>query len=558
MKRCLLCVVGALTMVGCSSTSTSKTVADAGSHPTVDAGHDAGHNVTDSGSDARGDVLDAGATDAADTGFLEPTATLPALTAAQLTTDASIVPTHALVSPADPGPPSSPTVLSQWLSEGYGLTTLGAGEPLSAVLPPGAAQPTPGANPTMLVRFVHLPDLQLADDESPNRLCEYDVPAATGATDGAFRPQEGHECRILNAAVRTINTLDEALPLSFVLTGGDNSDNAQTNEIGWFLQIMNGSSSVKCDSGDVSDPVPGPNNDGKDPFKADGLTVPWWWVTGNHDVLVQGNFVVNAASQAKAVGTVALGETRDYSQPGAPLFTGPIVADPRRMPLTRTELMKVIGSDGAGHGVGAAQMASGKAFYTFDVPSTPLRFVIFDTPAETGSDDGVVHQADVTSTIKPMLDQAMADSKLVITASHHSTDHITDGSGLGGTLQADALTSQQWVDFLGGYDNILFSIVGHVHTHRVRYVTPTTGHAFWEVMTGALADYPHQFRMIEVWDDDNGWIRMRAIVTNYQTAGDPVASDGRTLAIADQVSGWAHDGHGTRTDRNVEIYIQKP
>jgi hypothetical protein len=92
----------------------------------------------------------------------------------------------------------------------------------------------------------------------------------------------------------------------------------------------------------------------------------------------------------------------------------------------------------------------------------------------------------------------------------------------------------------------------------VTYITPTAGHSFWEVMTGALADYPHQFRLIEIWDDDNGWIRMRAIVTDYDTASDPVAAIGKSLGIADQTSGWAHDGYGTTTDRNIELYVPKP
>ncbi len=512
---------------------------------------DAGHKTDASGPPRE----DAHATDAP---FVEPTAKLPALTAAPVTTDVTIVPTHPLVSPPDPGPPSTPSVLSAWLSEGYGLTTLGAGEPLMGVPPPGMSVPVRGASPTMLLRFVHLPDIQLVDDESPNRLCQFDVPASVGGTDGAFRPQEGDECRILDAAVRTIDTLTTLLPVSFVLMGGDNVDNAQQNELDWFMGIMDGSPSIKCDSGDLSDPIPGPNNDGKDPFLAVGLSVPWRWVTGNHDVEIEGTYPVTAESQARAIGTMPLGETRDYTMPGAPLTRGPVVADPRRAALDRTALMKAVAADADGHGLGAAQVTSGKAFYSFDVPGTPLRFVILDTAAETGGSDGVIHQADITGVVKPMLDQAVTDGKLVITASHHSTDQISDGSDFGGTAQADALTSQAWVDFLGGYDNVLFSLVGHVHSHRVRYVTPTTGHAFWEVMTGALADYPHQFRLIEIWDDDNGWIRMRALVTDYATTGDPVAADGRTLGIADQTSGWAHDGYGTVTDRNVELYIPKP
>jgi hypothetical protein len=552
------------TAAACSSSTTHDAPrVDSGAHPDAVLHIDAGKPRPD----AR-EGKDAPAKDTAtprdarpDIGVLESTAVLGPLAATPLTDNQTIVPTHSVVTQTvatSAMKPYTPSVLSAWVSQGYGLTTLAAGEPLTPIAPPGEMIPVPGASPSMLLRFVHLPDIQLVDDESPNRVCDVDVPASIGPTDGAFRSQEGDECRILDAAVRTINALNKTLPLSFVLTGGDNADNAQTNEIDWFLQIMDGSKSVKCDSGDYNDPVPGPNNDGKDPFEAVGLDVPWWWVTGNHDILIQGNYVVDSRFQASAVGTVAFGATRDYTQPGAPLFKGPIVPDPRRMPLERQQLMKLVGTDGDGHGVGPSQMASGKAFYSFDVPNSPLRFIILDTPAETGSDDGVVHQADIDSTIKPLFDQALADGKLVIAASHHSTDQITDGSGFGGTLQADALTEAEWEDFLGGYDNLLFYMVGHLHLHRVTYVTPSKGHAFWEIMTGALADFPHELRVVEIWDDDNGWIRMRAILANYQTDNDPVAADGRTLAITDYTSGWGKNGFGTSTDRNVELYIQKP
>ena len=39
----------------------------------------------------------------------------------------------------------------------------------------------------------------------------------------------------------------------------------------------------------------------------------------------------------------------------------------------------MVADDADGHGLGSTQAASGKAYYTFDVPSTPLRFVVLDT-----------------------------------------------------------------------------------------------------------------------------------------------------------------------------------
>jgi hypothetical protein len=131
--------------------------------------------------------------------------------------------------------------------------------------------------------------------------------------------------------------------------------------------------------------------------------------------------------------------------------------------------------------------------------------------------------------------------------------------GLGGAVQADALTADQWSAFVGGYDNVLFSMVGHSHRHRVRAIAPAAGHAFWEVMTSAIADYPHQFRILELFDQDNGWIMLRATCVDFATDGDPVALEGRRRGIADLVSGWLPaDTELKATDRNVELWIKKP
>ncbi|MFY0532210.1 hypothetical protein [Nannocystis pusilla] len=142
------------------------------------------------------------------------------------------------------------------LAEGYGDVMLGPGEPVLPRTLDGSEAPSPGAAPKLLARFVHLADTQLADDESPARLASFDE-----VSGGAFRPQEGHVCRMLNAGVRTINALNFNMPLDFVLLGGDNTDNAQTNELEWFMGILNGAPAVECDSAIDDDPLPGPDND---------------------------------------------------------------------------------------------------------------------------------------------------------------------------------------------------------------------------------------------------------------------------------------------------------
>ena len=366
---------------------------------------------------------------------------LPPLTSAPLTTEATIQLVHAMGDEKDTSP-SDVMGLQTLLSGGWGDTQAGAGEGVAPHTLDGSAPPSPSASPKLLARFVHLADTQLSDDESPSRTVEFDT---MGSTYAAYRPQEAWICKMLNAAVRTIEKVHETLPFEFVLLGGDNADNAQTNEEDWFLGILGGAPRVECDSGNDDDPTPGPNNDPKDPFIPTGLTTPWKWVTGNHDVLNQGNFrpfdkLDDYLGNASSLGT------RDWAQVGAPMTTGSVIPDARRQPLDRTALMLKIAGDGDGHGITAEAKAAGKAYYHFDVAGGAVRIVVLDTAAETGGADGVLHRADMMSFVKPALDEAETLGKYVILVSHHSAPTLTTGGGLG-IPQADAVLQDEWETF---------------------------------------------------------------------------------------------------------------
>lgn len=474
----------------------------------------------------------------------------------RLTTEVRLVPELTPLKPADPRAPSDPADRAAMLKEGFGKLLEAPGEAHSTRTPPGKTPPAAGTNAKRVARFVHMPDLQLADDESPTRLALFDSP---GTTSGAYRPQDSNLCHMVNAAVKSVNELHEADPIQFLLLGGDNADSAQDNEIDWVLGLLSGRASIECDSGKNDDPKKGAKNDGKDAFVAPGLAMPWYWVTGNHDILIQGNLPVTPAKQAEATGTESAGGTRDWSQPGGPLVKSELVPDEARLPLMRTEIMSRIAADGDGHGVGADQQKSGKAIYTFDVEGSSLRFLVLDTAAETGGSEGLLRQGDIDTVIKPALDQAKTEGKWVVLASHHATGSLGDGTGLGGKQQPDAVSEQAWLDLLGTYPNVVFSMVGHSHRHQVKWATPSTGHAYWEVMTSALADFPHQLRIVEIWDQDNGWIMLRATNVDFSVMGDPVALEGRTLGTLDFVAGWSgDDGQGLPEDRNVELWIEKP
>jgi len=484
-----------------------------------------------------------------------PTA-LPALEAVSLTSEQIRESVVSRLTEPDPRSPADPTLRDEMLAEGYGDFDQGDGWAYTTHAPPQSTPPAPGANPKLLVRFAHLTDFQLVDDESPVRLAAFDAPAVTS---GAFRPQEDHMCRFVNAMVRSLDRLHEDQPLSFVLLGGDNVDNAQSNELDWLFAILDGADRVECDSGDDDDPVEGADNDAKDPFVAEGLTMPWYWVSGNHDMLRVGIFPITDADVELSVGGDSAAGARDWSQPGGPVVKGEVVADPSRQQLFPDQTLAAVAADGDGHGITSEQASAGRAFYTFDVPGTPLRFLVLDTTAAaTGGAEGLLRAGDVETYVVPALDQAVADGKWVVLASHHATSSLTDGSDLGGTAQSDALLEDDWLDLVGGYDNVLFSMVGHTHQHRVRYLEPTSGHGWWEVMTSALADFPHQGRVIEIWDQDNGWVMLRATAIDFALEGDPVARHGYELGVLDWVADWVADGLGPADARDVELWIPAP
>lgn len=484
-----------------------------------------------------------------DGGKPEPTP-LPPLESAVDTTVRTFQPVLAQASP-ETASPADVALQTELLAQGYGDRAEQAGDALVGLTLDGNAAPAPGTR-TLVARFTHLADIQLADDESPIRLCSFD----TTVVSGAYRPQDGHMCRVLNAMVRTLNAYHESTPLDFVLLGGDNADNAQKNEIEWVTRILAGDASVECDSGADDDPVPGPDNDPKDAFVAPGLDVPFFWVTGNHDILVQGNFKPELYA-ADAVGESAATGTRDWSQPGGPVVQGTVPADPERLPLVRAEMLDYLAARGD-TGIDAATAATGKTNYAFDVEGTALRVVVIDTAAATGASEGLLRQGDVDLHIVPLLDAAAAEGKWVIVTSHHSGARLTDGGGFGGESFDDAVTPDAFRALLGSYGNVLMHLGAHSHEHVVRVIDPAGGTPYWEVESESLADFPNQSRVFEVWDEGNGTLAIESRAIDFSVEDDPVAAEGLALATLDYTSGWTTDGRGDPSARNVTLYVPMP
>src|SRR5262245_14075135 len=94
----------------------------------------------------------------------------------RLTTEVTLAPTKPPMDPADVRDPRDPALRDAMLAEGYGDLVEGPGEAYQTHTPPAQTPPPAGANAKRLARFVHMPDFQLGDDESPTRLASFDAP----------------------------------------------------------------------------------------------------------------------------------------------------------------------------------------------------------------------------------------------------------------------------------------------------------------------------------------------------------------------------------------------
>lgn len=102
----------------------------------------------------------------------------------------------------------------------------------------------------------------------------------------------------------------------------------------------------------------------------------------------------------------------------------------------------------------------------------------------------------------------------MIITSHHRASSLYNGTepGLGvGQAFPDALTGADWVSYLGTHPHVIMHLAAHTHVMSVVAQQPLGGHAFWDVTSPSLADFPHQLRMLEVWDqDENGFLTRSA------------------------------------------------
>ena len=341
-----------------------------------------------------------------------------------------------------------------------------------------------------LVTFHHLSDFRITDEESPLR-SEWVEECATPISTSAFRPQESLSLQAASALVSQANRLDRSpvtgRPVDLAIHTGGAADNAQFNELRWFLDLMDGKL-LEPDSGGAgyegvqaespASAYPGLLDDAQQAFMPEAIRYPWYTVLGNHDVLAQGSVVPSDGAKAIAVGQekiIAVGEgAREEvcSDPASLLAPGSsesILSDPEtvvedvaqdrdRRLLSRKEWVEqhfqTADTPGpAGHGLNADNRKTGTAYYAVDLGAVAL--VVLDTVNPGGFSSGSIDKAqfawleqELTARSSAYFDAADSPQtsgnpdRLIVVASNHGLDTLNNPSRSG--HERRALPGRSW------------------------------------------------------------------------------------------------------------------
>ncbi len=497
----------------------------------------------------------------------------------------------------------------------------GPGEPHAVRTDLADAQTGREERRVSLLAFHHFSDFRITDEESPAR-AEWMAGCATPSTE-AFRPQETLSVQAADALIARANALSSGRatgrPIDFAIHTGNAADNAQFNELRWFVNVMDGGTPVYPDSGAIGyqgvqpfSPAPNYNdllNQAQRQFSPVGLRYPWYSALGNRDVLVQGSVAPGERASRIATGAqkiMALGpDATDEACAGSQVLIG---ADSSTTVLNDPDtVVRSVGKDGnrrflgrvdwvaehfatpdvpgpAGHGFSPDSVAEDTAYYSFEVG--PVAMIVLDTVNLAGGAAGSIGEGqflwlgqELIARSSSYLDhtgapvQTTNTDKLIIVASHHPNESLNNP--FPGPLPEEPRYQGPALEaLLHRFPNVVLHIAGHTLAHRVTAKSSVAGDAgYWEITTGSPSYWPMQGRLIEIVDNRDGTLSIISTVydsaapINPGDADDPTPDDGQNqlllASVARQVAARDSlrdpDTRGlAASDRNAELVLRSP
>ncbi|MEU8570252.1 TIGR03767 family metallophosphoesterase [Streptomyces pathocidini] len=465
---------------------------------------------------------------------------------------------------------------------------------------------------TALASFVQFTDLHVVDVQHPLR---YEFLRAQTAS--AWRPQEALSVAGAVSLVERVNALSggpaTGMPLSFVMTTGDNTDNNSRTELEWFLTAMSGGR-ITPNSGDPHR-YEGVQNSGLDLYwqpeserrdgdkrlgfpridgfldaairqvNSPGLRMPWYSTVGNHDSLPGGCYAPGDGFFAEfAVGGRKL-ETLPEAE-GAALWKAvkkgldpkgeqfrevlktsrrkmrSVTPDPGRAPFTPREYLQAhldprfTGAGPVGHGHTAADLAAGRLHYVFRI-SDDVIGVSLDTTDPGGHYEGSLGTAQLR-----WLDRVLTEHKgrHALVFSHHTSRTMRNLRPDPARPDERRHGGEEVLALLGRHRNVAAWINGHSHKNAI-----TPHGTFWEISTASHIDFPQLARVIELVDNGDGTL---SLFTTLIESAAPHRTDFADLSqtglaalyreLSFNAPGTRATLSGTPGDRNTELLLKKP